>query len=231
MYCIKCGVELADTEKKCPLCQTRVYHPEVFQAPAQPLYPKGCYPAVKKSVLGLQGFISIAVVLPILIVLLCDLQGNGMVSWSGFVIGGILTGYVTLVLPMWFQKPNPVIFVPCAFAAAVLYLLYIDLVTGGEWFLSFAFPVAGGLGLIVTAAVTLQRYLKRGRLYIVGGTCIALGGLLLLTEFLLNLTFHICRFVGWSLYPLTVLALLGGFLIFLAICRPAREMMERKFFF
>ena len=28
MYCIKCGVKLADTEKKCPLCGTVVYHPE-----------------------------------------------------------------------------------------------------------------------------------------------------------------------------------------------------------
>jgi hypothetical protein len=34
----------------------------------------------------------------------------------------------------------------------------------------------------------------------------------------------------WSLYPLTALVLLGGMLIFLAICRPARETMERKFF-
>ena len=26
MYCIKCGVELADSEKVCPLCGTRVFH-------------------------------------------------------------------------------------------------------------------------------------------------------------------------------------------------------------
>ena len=29
MYCIKCGVELADSEKVCPLCATRVFHPEM----------------------------------------------------------------------------------------------------------------------------------------------------------------------------------------------------------
>ena len=28
MYCIKCGVELADSEKSCPLCQTPVFHPQ-----------------------------------------------------------------------------------------------------------------------------------------------------------------------------------------------------------
>jgi hypothetical protein len=31
-------------------------------------------------------------------------------------------------------------------------------------------------------------------------------------------------------YPVTTLVLIGGLLIFLAICRPARETMERKFF-
>ena len=29
MYCIKCGVELAESEKKCPLCNTKVYHPDI----------------------------------------------------------------------------------------------------------------------------------------------------------------------------------------------------------
>ena len=231
MYCIKCGVQLGDSQAKCPLCGTRVYHPEVFQAPAQPLYPQGRYPQSSRSRVWIPAFVSMAFLLPVVIVLLCDLLANGALTWSGFVIGGILTGYVTLVLPMWFKKPNPVIFVPCAFAAAIVYLLYIDLVTGGGWFLSFAFPVAGGFCLVVTAAVTLLRYVPRGRLYIFGGAGIAMGGLLLLTELLLNVTFGISRFVGWSLYPLTVLVLLGGFLIFLAICRPAREMMERKFFF
>ena len=29
MYCVKCGVELADSEKKCPLCGTPVFHPDI----------------------------------------------------------------------------------------------------------------------------------------------------------------------------------------------------------
>mgnify|MGYP001071229356 CR=1 FL=1 len=27
MYCVNCGVELADSETVCPLCGTRVFHP------------------------------------------------------------------------------------------------------------------------------------------------------------------------------------------------------------
>ena len=39
MYCIKCGVELADSEKKCPLCGTVVYHPDIKQGEAKTPYP------------------------------------------------------------------------------------------------------------------------------------------------------------------------------------------------
>ena len=123
------------------------------------------------------------------------------------------------------------IFVPCDFAAVLLFLFYISCAAGGNWFFSFALPVTAGIGLIVTATVTLLRYLRHGILYILGGAFCGLGLFMPLVGFLLNLTFfHTLRFALWSLYPLTALVILGGTLIFLAICQPAREIMERKFF-
>ena len=231
MFCIKCGVELADTVDRCPLCQTRVYHPELLQKKTQPLYPKDSFPAKTGQDRAMPILLTALSFATLLVVLLCDLQIHRAVTWSGYVIGALLTGYVALVLPGWFRKPNPVIFVPCSFTAAVVYLLYIDLYTGGSWFLRFAFPVAGGIGIIVTTLVTLLHYVRKGVLYTVGGSIMALGAFMLLMEYLLNLTFPVTHFVGWSLYPLLALMLLGGFLIFLAMCRPAREAMGRKFFF
>lgn len=230
MYCIKCGVRLADTEQVCPLCQTKVYHPELFREEGEQLYPSKKYPPGQEGFRWLQMMLTVAVLLAILIVVLCDFRLSGGVTWSGLVIGAILTGYVICILPTWFHNPNPVIFVPCSFAAVELYLLFINVFVGGDWFLSFAFPLAGGIGLIVTAMAALLRYVRRGKLYIFGGAAIAMGGFMLALEFLVNYTFHVSGFVGWSLYPLITLVLLGGLLIFLAICRPARESMERKFF-
>lgn len=230
MYCVKCGVELSDTEKQCPLCQTRVFHPDIRQEKAEDLYPKHKYPVTAARSHLPQVLLTAVFLLPLFIVLLCDLQFSHRITWSGYVIGALLVAYVSFILPTWFHKPNPVIFVPCSFAAAGVYLLYIDLATDGHWFLSFALPVTAGIGLIVTAVVTLMRYVRRGKLYILGGAAIAFGVFMLLVEFLLNITFNIETFIGWSLYPLVTLALLGGMLIFLGIYRPARETMERKFF-
>lgn len=230
MYCVKCGVKLADTEKACPLCGTVVFHPQLRQNEAEPLFPQQSFPEVRVSPRAGQIVLTTMFLLPLLVTLLCDIQISGAVTWSGFVAGALLTAYVIFALPGWFRRPNPVIFVPCGFAAVGLYLLYINLATGGDWFLSFAFPVTGGIGLIITAVVALLRYLRRGILYIVGGAMVALGAFMPLMEYLLCLTFEMIRFTGWSLYPLIALVLLGGMLIFLAISRPARETMERKFF-
>ena len=230
MYCVNCGVKLSDSEKECPLCHTRVFHPDIEQPAAEGMYPDKKYPQDGISSRLPLIIITVTLLLPLLIVLWYDLQHHGTVTWSGYVIGAIIMGYIIAVLPAWFKNPNPVIFVPCDFAAAGLYLLYISLMTGGGWFLSFAFPVVGGTGLIVTAVTVLLRYCRRGALYIIGGASCALGVFMLLVEFLMTFTFRGVYFIGWSLYPLITLVLLGGMLIFLAICRPAREIMERKFF-
>lgn len=230
MYCVNCGVKLADTEKTCPLCGVVAYHPDIQRKPTEPLYPSQKFPEKRVSPKGAKIIVTTLFLLPALITLLCDMQLNDRVTWSGYVIGGLIVGYVMMVLPWWFNKPNPVIFVPCNFLSIGLLLLYISLSTKGYWYLSFAFPVTAGIALIVTAVVVLLRYLPKAALYIFGGASIALGAFIPLVEVLSYITFDSIHFLGWSYYPLIVFVLFGGMLIFLAICRPARESMERRFF-
>lgn len=230
MYCITCGVKLSDTEKQCPLCGTIPFHPDIVMPDTLPLFPEERNPHTKVSPWGILWVVSGLMVVTILTVLLCDLQLAGSVTWSGYVIGGLGVCYVTFLLPMWFKKPNPAVFVPCAFLSIGLYLLYINLATGGHWFLSFAFPVVGFFGLLLTTVTTLLRYIRKGRLYIYGGGFIALGAFMPLMEFLLNHTFLEGKRLLWAYFPMGALVLFGGFLVFLALCRPAREVMIRKFF-
>lgn len=230
MYCIQCGVKLADTEQKCPLCATPVCCPPPSAETVRPLYPKDRMPSHRGNSKVLSIAVLVLFLLPLAMCFSADITSDGALGWFWYVAGGLAAAYVSFALPLWFRRPNPVIFVPCAFAAVGLYLLYIALATGGSWFLPFALPVTGGLCLIVSAVVTLLRYLRRGRLYILGGAAIALGGYAMLVEFLLGVAFGL-RWVGWSVYPMNVLILCGGFCIYLAINPSARETMERKLFF
>ena len=230
MYCVNCGVELADSEQVCPLCGVAAWHPDIQPGRGEPLFPEDRYPNYQVNPKGAQIIVTTLFLLPFFICPLCDFQLSGTITWAGYVMGALAVSYVVLVLPFWFQRPNPVVFVPCSFAAAGLYLLYINLATGGSWFLSFAFPVTGYVGALTTAVTVLLRYIRRRRLWIFGGAWIALGAFMPLMEFLLALTFPSLRFLGWSLYPMIALVLFGGMLLFLALNSRARERMERKFF-
>ena len=231
MYCVKCGVELADSEKKCPLCGTPVFHPDILRERVEPPFPPDR--RIRREDVSRSGILfvlTILALLPAAICLLCDWRINGRIVWSGYAAGGIGLLYILVLLPLWFRHPNPVIFVPIDFAAIGLYLLYIDLATGGHWFLSFAFPVTGAIGLLITAVVALTRYLHAGYLYIYGGSLILGGGIAVLIEFLINLTFQLHETFFWSFYPLTAGVLLGLMLIVIAMCKPLRESLQQKFF-
>lgn len=230
MYCIKCGVKLAVSEKKCPLCNTVVCHPDFEQRAEQPLYPSNRMPKSKSGSKALNGAVIILFLIPLLVCFFADLSLDGKVQWFGYVAGALTVSYVAFALPLWFKKPNPVIFVPCNFVGVAVYLLYINLSTNGNWFISFALPLTSGICLITCTVVTLMRYLRRGKLYILGGAFMALGAFMLPIEFLMKITFDI-RFIGWSIYPLVVLMLFGALLIYFAINSTAREMVYRKIFF
>ena len=230
MYCIKCGAELGISETACPLCKTKVCHPDIEIIKEEGLYPNGKYPKIKAESKLVHIIFALLVLLPILITLICDFQFNHSVTWSGYVVGAIILGYVTLFLPQWFNKPNPAIFVPCDFAVTALYLWYINFAVGGSWFLSFALPTVIGVAVIVVTVSVLLHYLRRGRLFIFGGASIALGGLMLLLELLMSKEFAGVKFIGWSLYPLVTFVIFGGVLIFLGISHSARETMKRIFF-
>ncbi len=230
MYCVKCGVKLADSEERCPLCGTVVYHPEIKQPKGKKPYPE--YEGFSGETIKQSGFsfiVALLFLITLCVTLICDLKLTGRVTWSAYVTGALVLFYTIFFLPLWFKKPNPVIFSSVDFVVTGCFLLLIDLVTGGKWFLPFAFPVTGAAMIITVTVITLCHYLKRGRLYIFGGALIACGLYAVLIELMLHVTFKVQMF-RWSLYPLVACFLLGMGLIIIAICKPLKESLRRKFF-
>ena len=230
MFCIKCGVELADSEKTCPLCGTLVFHPDFPQPQGEKSYPTGLRPAQQVRPFAAKFILTMLFVGGALIPTVCDLQIHYAITWSGYVMGALAMVYTWLMLPLWCRHPKPVVVIPLGFTATALYLLYISLASQGGWFLSFGFPVVGFFGAIATTVTALVQYLRRGRLYVFGGATVAIGLFMPVMEWLLTITFPQIPFYGWSVYPLAGLVLLGITMIVIAISRPLQETLERKFF-
>lgn len=230
MYCINCGVELADHEKRCPLCKTLVCNPDFVRPNAPTPYPRrpeGREEMNRSGVLFILSFIFLTLMF---LSVASDLSINNGLIWSGYAIGALLLGYLIIVLPLWFKAPNPLIFVSADFVGVMAYLYAINYFVGGDWFFTFALPVTAMLGGIICGVIAALRYVHRGALFIFGGAFILLGMALTAAELLMNLTFHYTRGLIWSAYPLIVFILLGIMLIIIATCTPLRESLKRKFF-
>ncbi len=227
MYCVKCGVELSESEKRCPLCHTEVYLPGYTPNEDARPYPKFEKPE-KVNPRGIYFIISFVCIIGAIISFVCDLNLGGGITWSGYAIGGIALFYILFILPGWFKRFNPAIFIPCDFLAIGLFLAYVNLATGGSWFLSFAFPLTGAVTLIISSITILCYYIKRGYLYIFGGAFIAAGLFCPVLELLGYLTFG-GEYIRWGFYPLIALFLIGIMLIVIAIVKPFRESLCRIF--
>ena len=231
MYCIHCGVRLQEGAAECPLCHTPV--PDV-PAPAflqdtsySDRYPREEKQSGKFLVLGLVTVILMAAALGCLI--FC-LKSTGEVGWSGIAALGMGVLWVWGVLPLFFSRWRPMIFLPIDFAALGGYLLYICVNTGGSWFLSFAFPVTMLAAVLTLAGVAMMRYIVQGRLRLMSLLLIAIGLSFMLVEFFQHITFGTPMFV-WSLYCVSVLGLIGLFLLIASMIPPLRAALKRKFFF
>lgn len=229
MYCVKCGAKLSDGQTVCPLCETKVFHPDIT-VKEENTYPKIPFQSEEFNRTGLMFVLTMLFLIPIILPIVLELNWRSDISWSGYTAGGALIFYTAFVMPYWFKKPNPVIFTPVIFALTIGLLLFICIKTDGNWFMKFAFPVVGCLGLIVTAAVTILYYVKKGYLYTIGGTSIALGLWSVLLEYDIRDSFTVSTPFYWSIAPLTVMMVLGVMLIVIAIVKPLKESLRRIFF-
>ena len=109
----------------------------------------------------------------------------------------------------------------------------VELQSGVERCPLCGLPVGGALTVILETEIVLLRHTVRGKrhraLYILGGGVMALGGLCVLIEFLLHVSFAL-PMLWWSLYPLTVLLLLGAMLLVIGLCPPLRRSLHKRFF-
>lgn len=229
MYCVKCGVRLQEGVRACPLCGTPVWCPEAREEAPVATYSDR-YPVVSREKrLTVMASLTVGLQAVMIACFSIALNTTGHMGWSFYVIVSVAAFYFAFLMPFWFRKPHPMIFVPVAFVSVCLLLLGISLYTGGRWFWTFAFPLTGLLAALTIGAVALYRYVKGGDIFITGGLLMAIGGGCLLAELFQHLTFRTPMF-AWSPYAAAVFFLFGGFLLLAGIIRPLREHLKRKFF-
>ncbi len=226
MYCVKCGVRLQEGTESCPLCGTPVWNPEGVKKEKtfSDIYPetRNIRAAVATTLTFILAFACY------LVWVICHAL-YGELRWGGYVLAGVGLAYVLFVLPLWFRQACPLWFIGADHLAAGLFLLFICRKTGGNWFLSFGFPVVLLSLVWQETAVALYRYVRGGRFYITGGITVLMGGFLILLELFQHITFGTPMF-SWSLFAAVPCAVLGLFFIAAGIIRPLGNFIRQHFF-
>lgn len=231
-FCVNCGVELADSEPRCPLCGTEVVNPADKSAKnSTPPFPRvNTIPAPHVSRGSLLKLFSLIFLLPVIICVVCDLSVNNVFDWSGFVIGGSVLVYIMTIIPMIPRRPHAFACISLDFISLLAFLIYIEQKTSGVWFVPFALPLTAILTALIIAIVALGIYSSISPLVLSAISIFAGGFFCLATELLIDFAFIGEFRMVWSLYPLVVSALLALILLFIDSNKPLRERLARRFF-
>lgn len=230
-YCVKCGVKLEESERRCPLCQTVVYHPDLFEdSDGNIPYPK-IKPEVKRMHKKLKILIaSIIIMIPTVLTLICDYSINKKIVWSDIVVSAVCFSYCLVFIPLIFNKKNVLLYLIIDFFSLLLFLKYIEYTIGGKWFIKFAFPISVSAALIALAAIIINRYVNPSYLLTSALVFILSGIDCVLIEFLLCITFMKRVHFIWSYYPLITFIAVGVILLICYKNQHLREQIIKRFF-
>lgn len=233
-YCVNCGVELSNTEKRCPLCDTEVVNPaSPWQEPSTRPYPQRAELIMKHiDRRYVASIIGMFILIPVLVTLISDLFAGGGITWSAYVIGAGAMLYVWVVLPLAAKRFHRLTFLALDCLMIVLYLWLIATMTGGGWFIPVALPIA----ISATGALLALVYIfRRGRgkfvLVRIALIFVALAAVSILTEVSVSMNLYGVIELSWSLYVLIPCAVLAAVLMILESRKKFKEEVKKRLFY
>lgn len=231
-YCVHCGVEMAPSEKSCPLCETLVQDPACPWTPPESMpYPERVEEIMQHVDLKYGRKLAVLVMLiPALVVLAVNLLSSGAVTWSLYVIGALVCVYCWFLVPLFYRYRRPYAYIAIDFLSLMLYLLLIARLTGGRnWYLGIALPVLLATVLLLLLMIVAIRRLEWQPLERAAVVCLLAAGYLVALDAIADL-YTGSVFLNWSVYaglPLMVLAV-----IFLALERKRglKDAIKKRLF-
>ena len=231
MYCVYCGVKLQDGVKECPLCHTPVAIAQAQGTEEKALYSDRMPEKEQRHGMALLVWLLTTVMTGVCMgCLISCLRTRGEAAWSGYVLMSAGLIWVTLLFPLLFRRYRPMIFLPIDFVCLAAFLLYVCVKNGENWFLSFAFPVTAIAAVLTLLGVALFRYIRQGRLRLLGLYLIIIGASFMLIEFFEHITFGTGMF-DWSLYCVIAFGAIGLFLFVATLIPPLHAHLRKVFFF
>lgn len=232
-YCVNCGVELHETAKACPLCNTPVYNPnEIKKAEAPTPYPteKGQVEVVKRKDLGIL-LSTVMIATSVTCGLLNALVFTGP-RWSLAVIGVCGIVWVIMIpLVIYIKQSIYVSFLYDGVAVAVYLYLLTLMMDRDDWFFGLGLPIVVLVTVLVEAFTFSVRKLPKSiltvSLYFFTTLALMCAGLEILIDRYLSGEISL----AWSAVVVTVCVIVDIALITMLSLRRLRNAVRRRLHF
>ncbi|MHB1315894.1 MAG: DUF6320 domain-containing protein [Christensenellales bacterium] len=231
-YCVNCGVELAPSEKQCPLCDTLVINPnspwkETVQRPYSQHIERLMSQVNRRYGATLA---TLLLLIPIVLSVISNILFDRMISWSGYVVGACICLFVWVLVPLLNKKKRPYFFLFLDFLATLLYLGLIADITGHyEWYFPVAAPLTFDVYILAFVIVLVHRSKKIFGLYKGAVVISTMGIVTVIIETIIFLGTN-GQFYNWSIFVLIPCLMIAMIFIYIERHKKLKDEIRRRLF-
>lgn len=231
-YCVNCGVELEESLKRCPLCNTPVLNPNLMNSMDKvPPYPypqkRGQVDTVKRTDIAI--LISVILVGTAIACGLLNLLVYQQNHWSFYVIGACILLWIFFTPMLLYTRLSVYLTLLLDAAAVALYIGVIayELPHTG-WYLHLALPIVGLLTILFLIYIFIFSRIRRSILTRANVIVIETAVFAVSLELLIRNYLEARLYISWSAIVLTSCSLIAAALFTIITRVHLREELRRR---
>ncbi len=231
-YCVHCGVQLADSEKDCPLCFTPVSDPHrAVNSKSIPSFPERLDKPNKINIRFLTLLAALLLLFPLMVVIILDILSNRNLTWSLYVLGAEACIWSFIIFPLNCPKLSPYLHISVCSAVSLGYILLIHTVSHSRgWFIQLALPLVLMAFAFCCLVTLIYRNKRINRITKSGFTAI------LLSVLLVGIDMTVVKFTtdllhpSWAWYVSVPICVFGSVIVVASRSVRISEWIRRKLF-
>lgn len=233
-YCVNCGVELHESATACPLCNTKIYHPDKIKK-TDSLPP---YATVKGEIEPVKANYEFTILMTIILIttaLVCvflNLFTIEIGRWSAYVVG-ICAAFWIFFIPLFFpHKTSIYINVALDGLMVALFLAIVSwLHPGNGWYFDIAVPIVGLGTLLFEIMFFFAFHLKSSMLIktVIVVTSVAI--FCMVTEIVIDLHYNNYFYLRWSVVVAICAFVIDVILMTIYLREGLRSELRRRMHF
>ncbi len=227
-YCVNCGVKLKESEKVCPLCNTKVINSNNLKTEFIPAYSQNIEKTKKVNKKYLCFLITIILMGVTIITVLCNLIFTGNITWSIYVVASILFLNSKLSFVLFKNKFFP-LFIDLLTTETLIYVIaYLN--NGLHWFYYLVCPFIFiiWIYIILCTFVLSKKKYNLLRRFSVAFSFISV--ILLIIESCIDMYKYEKITINWSIYAILPIIIIGTILFLISYNRKLIEEIKQRIF-